>query len=257
MRLSRFDGGLEAGAIQFDPSVLAGNLIGFDAWAVPHCLVPFAISFLYDSLTAGLLGAYIYESLVVLLHIAEYSFNRDATRFYPYAGAISALIQDPFLGLMGALLGILCASRYGPVTQRPPVLWGLLCLAVLGASAVLSEVLWEPPPSAGLFAILVVPLYVAPLLRRHWNKDIFEMIAVLSWGSILLNIGCLIAYTFSRELSSRSTTTNDTMTSTAYGIKAIGGSVEDVPFMNAILQTPMLWILILVFPAWKFLIANV
>ena len=204
MRLSRFDGGLEAVEVQFDPSVLAGNLLGFDAWAVPHCLVPFAVAFLHDSLAAGLLGAYLYESLVVLLHVVEVGLDRGAEeRFYPYAGAVSALLQDPLLGLAGALLGVLCASRYGPVLRRPPVLWGLLCLALLGASAVLSEVLWEPPPSAGLFGFAVVPLYLAPL---WWcgddddARDRWETAAVLLWGTALLNVGCLVAYGWWRAL---------------------------------------------------------
>ena len=63
------------------------------------------------------------------VNVSQIHVDRGAEeRFYPYAGAVSALLQDPLLGLAGALLGVLCASRYGPVLRRPPVLWGLLCL---------------------------------------------------------------------------------------------------------------------------------
>ena len=255
MRLSRFDGGLDAAEAQFDASVLAGNLLGFDAWAVPHCLVPFAVAFLYDSLAAGLLGAYLYESLVVLLHVVEYSLDRDADRFYPYAGAVSALIQDPLLGLAGALLGVLCASRYGPVLQRPPALWGLLCLGLLGASAVLSEVLWEPPPSAGLFAFAVVPLYLAPLWWRKGGRDLWETAAVLLWGTALLNLGCLAAYAFSREMPGSPPGAN--ASSSVGELRALGASVEEIGVGEAMLQTPLLWVAALALPAWRLLAALV
>lgn len=258
MRLSRFDGGLDVAEAQFDASVLAGNLLGFDAWAVPHCLVPFAVAFLYDSLAAGLLGAYLYESLVVLLHVVEYSLDSDtaADRFYPYAGAVSALIQDPLLGLVGALLGVLCASRYGPVLQRPPAPWGLLCLGLLGASAVLSEVLWEPPPSAGLFAFAVVPLYLAPLWWRGRRDHLWETAAVLLWGTALLNLGCLAAYALSREMPGAPPPGANASSSVAE-LRALGASVEEIGIGEAMLQTPMLWVVALALPAWRLLTALV
>lgn len=257
MRLSHFGGGLDAAEAQFDASVLAGNLLGFDAWAVPHCLAPFAVAFLYDSLAAGLLGAYLYESLVVLLHVVEYNLDRDAERFYPYAGSISALIQDPLLGLMGALLGVLCASRYGPVLRRPPIPWGLLCLALLGASAVLSEVLWEPPPSAGLTAFVLVPLYVAPLWWREGTppQELWETTAVLLWGATLLNGGCLVAYFFSLELPGGIPPVGNS--SSVRDLRALGASVEEMGVGEAMLQTPLLWIVALTLPFWRLLVAAV
>ena len=253
MRLSHFGTGLDTAEAQFEVSVLMGNLLGFDAWMVPHCLVPFVVAFMYDSLTLGVVGAYLYESLVVILHIIEYGIDADAERFYPYAGAISALIQDPLLGFSGALLGVICASRYGPVMWRPPALWGGFCLVILGVSAILSEVLWEPPPSAGLFAFIVIPLYVAPLWRRQPRdgaRSLYEITAVLLWGTALINTGCLVAYAFYKGIPGKPSTG-------PIDLLSIGASVEEVGLGQAMLQTPLLWVFVFFLPAWRLLIATV
>lgn len=252
MRLSRFEGGLDGTAAEFDTSVLVGNLLGFDAWSVPHCFVPFAIAFLYDSIMAGILGAYMYESAVVLLHITEYSLDEGGRgRFYPYAGAVSALIQDPLLGVLGSILGVLCATRYGPVIGKPPMAWGIFCLALFGASAVLSEVLWDPPPSAGLFAIVIVPLYLAPMWRKCGEVALREVGGVLMWGAVVLNAACLFAYVSSVLLPGRQGTHSDGHM--VYEIMAMGGSVQEIGTMGALLQTPSIWGAVLALPAWKFL----
>jgi len=69
----------------------------YDGWVVIHTFAPYAIAMAWQSRMAGLLAAYLYETLTLVLFFG-FGYNIG------YTGAMEGLVQDPVLALIGVVL---------------------------------------------------------------------------------------------------------------------------------------------------------
>ena len=72
-------------------------LSDYDGWLVIHTFAPYVIAMAWQSRMAGLLAAYGYETLTLVLFFA-FGYNIG------YSGAMEGLVQDPALALVGVAL---------------------------------------------------------------------------------------------------------------------------------------------------------
>ena len=199
MQIVQSDSGVSAG---FKDIHLYGNFLIHDPWFFPHTYVPFCIAFLSGSIRNAMIAAYTYESLIVIMHIIEQTHFRNdgySTRgyVYPYAGPISSLIQDPIQALLGGLLGKFMFLRYTTLRQSVSYFNLIVFVLLTALTAILSEYIWEPPISTGLFTIPILLLvYVYPELKNNaYHQSTYCRMAILVLINLLINLCCLCTFT--------------------------------------------------------------
>ena len=236
MRLAHLSAGPNHNALaEFDASVLAGNVFLHDAWMFVHVFSPFCVSFLY-SFEPALILIYVYESVIVLLHVFEHSLRREnESWFYPYAGVISALVQDPLQGGFGAILGSLCAQTYGKMTRQPPFIWGIFALICLAVCAVLAEIFWEPSPTTGAFILFPLFVYFSIVPGGIFNRHFRVMLLV----SIYINICCLLTFVAGMLVKKKEGGIPPS------NLVGIGAQLEELTWPEALSQCGILYVLLL------------
>jgi len=157
---------------------------GYDGWLVVHAFTPYAIALAMQSRMCGLLAAYLYETLTIVLF---FTFGYDIG----YAGVLESLVQDPTLAIVGVALASTSFESTGTYKRRIEIvalLSFVLTIFFLGSRIGSDRFMWFTN-SGGLLPIV---WYFArqgegSILRRNNNAmdavRVYSLLCVASWGS--------------------------------------------------------------------------